>query len=284
MANADGTVNAEVPEGSAPGSLLRLEHHDNGVAVITLDNGKVNPLSVELLGQIHAAAKQVQADGARVVVLTGNSRAFAAGADISQFTERGGEAPFALADGPRVTEIGGAFLDALNAIAALDCPTIAAISGVALGGGCELAMACDFRVAAAGAKFGQPEILLGIIPGGGGTQRLARLVGPARAKDLVFTGRMIGAAEASTIGLVDRVATEDQDALELALAWAAELAAGPRSALALAKKAVDGGLETTLEEGLQLEQRLFVESFTTTDATIGVESFMASGPGKAKFD
>ncbi len=274
MANADETENA----------LLQFELREDAVAVITLDNGKVNPLSTELLAQIEAAAKKAGSAGARAVVITGNQRAFAAGADISQFTQRGGEAPFALAESDEVTRIGAAFLYALNAVAALDCPTIAAVSGVALGGGCELAMACDFRVAGPGAKFGQPEILLGIIPGGGGTQRLARLVGPARAKDLVFTGRMVDAAEAHSIGLVDRVTTEGEDPLAQALAWAAELAAGPRAALALAKKAIDRGLETTLEEGLLAEQRLFVESFTTSDAAVGVESFMAHGPGKAKFD
>ncbi|HTO01395.1 MAG TPA: enoyl-CoA hydratase/isomerase family protein [Microthrixaceae bacterium] len=271
-------------EGPATDKLLNLELRSDGVAVITLDNGKVNPLSVELLTQIQAAATECSTNGARAVVLAGNDRAFAAGADISQFTERGGEAPFAIADGERITSIGGAFLSALNAVASLRCPTIAAISGVALGGGCELAMACDFRVAGPRAKFGQPEILLGIIPGGGGTQRLARLVGPSRAKDLVFTGRMIGADEAFSIGLADRVTSEDSDALSVALEWAAQLAVGPRSALALAKEAIDGGLESTLQAGLELEQRLFVESFTTRDATVGVESFLANGPGKAKFD
>ncbi|MGB6058283.1 MAG: enoyl-CoA hydratase/isomerase family protein [Microthrixaceae bacterium] len=278
MATAD-----ENPSQNASEPLLKVDVSDSGVAVITLDNGKVNPLSVELLAQIRAAAQHVSSSGARAVVVTGNSRAFAAGADITQFTERGGAAPFAIADTGRITEIGSAFLSALNAVAEIPCPTIAAVSGVALGGGCELAMACDFRVAGQRAKFGQPEILLGIIPGGGGTQRLARLVGPARAKDLVFTGRMIDAAEASAIGLVDRVAGEDEDALQVAVAWATDLAAGPRAALALAKSAIDGGLETSLESGLELEQRLFVESFTTPDATVGVESFLANGPGKADF-
>lgn len=278
MATAD-----ENPSLNASEPLLKVDASESGVAVITLNNGKVNPLSVELLAQIQAAAQQVSSSGARAVVVTGNPRAFAAGADITQFTERGGEAPFAIADTGRITEIGSAFLSALNAVAEIPCPTIAAVSGVALGGGCELAMACDFRVAGQRAKFGQPEILLGIIPGGGGTQRLARLVGPARAKDLIFTGRMIDAGEASAIGLVDRLAGEDEDALEVAVAWATELAAGPRAALALAKSAIDGGLETTLENGLKFEQRLFVESFTTPDATVGVESFLANGPGKADF-
>jgi enoyl-CoA hydratase/carnithine racemase len=155
------------------------------------------------------------------------------------------------------------------------------VNGVALGGGCELALACDLRVASAGARFGQPEILLGIIPGGGGTQRLARLVGPARAKDLIFTGRAIDAAEAAAIGLVDRVV--DGDAVDAALELAAQLAAGPQAALALAKRAIDEGLEGTLAEGLELEQRCFVDSFGTEDAAVGVESFLEHGPGRATF-
>jgi enoyl-CoA hydratase len=207
---------------------------------------------------------------------------FAAGADITEFAERGGEAPFALSGPARVGEIGGAFLRALEAVAALPCPTIAAVNGFALGGGCELALACDFRVASASARFGQPEILLGIIPGGGGTQRLARLVGPARAKDLVFSGRMVDAAEALAMGLVDEVA--EGDAVEAALSRAVRFARGPREATALAKQAIDGGLDGSLADGLRLEQRLFVDSFGTADARVGVESFLEHGPGKARFE
>jgi enoyl-CoA hydratase len=204
------------------------------------------------------------------VVVTGSDRMFAAGADIDEF---GGPA--------EATAVGGAFLRALDAVAAIPRPTIAAVNGFALGGGCELALACDLRVAAASARLGQPEVLLGIIPGGGGTQRLARLVGPARAKDLIFSGRQVAAAEALAIGLVDRVV--DGDALEAALAWAAELAAGPPVALGLAKRAVDRGLDITLDGGLDLEQQLFAEVFATEDARTGVESFKAQGPGKATF-
>ena len=180
-----------------------------------------------------------------------------------------------------MAEIGGSFLRALNAVAALPCPTIAAVNGVALGGGCELALACDFRVASASARFGQPEILLGIIPGGGGTQRLARLVGPARAKDLVFSGRMVDVTEAAAIGLVDSVV--DGDARDAALELAVRYAHGPREATALAKRAIDEGLDGSLEDGLVLEQRLFVSSFGMDDATVGVSSFLEHGPGKAEF-
>lgn len=263
--------------------LVSLERRDDGVAVITLSNGKVNALCVELLDQLRAIAAELTEHTPRAVVVTGGPKLFAAGADISQFTQSGADEPFAIAAPERVGEIGAAFLGALNAVAAIPCPTIAAVSGVALGGGCELALACDFRVAGTSSRFGQPEILLGIIPGGGGTQRLARLVGAARAKDLVFSGRTVAADEALTIGLVDRV-VEPDEVFEAALAWAATFAAGPRHALALAKAAIDEGLEQTLEQGLLTEQRRFVQSFTTPDAAVGVRSFLAEGPGKAVFD
>jgi enoyl-CoA hydratase/carnithine racemase len=263
--------------------LVSLERRDDGVAVITLSNGKVNALCVELLDQLRVIAAELTEHTPRAVVVTGGPKLFAAGADISQFTQSGADEPFAIAAPERVGEIGAAFLGALNAVAAIPCPTIAAVSGVALGGGCELALACDFRVAGTSSRFGQPEILLGIIPGGGGTQRLARLVGAARAKDLVFSGRTVAADEALTIGLVDRV-VEPDEVFEAALAWAATFAAGPRHALALAKAAIDEGLEQTLEQGLLTEQRRFVQSFTTPDAAVGVRSFLAEGPGKAVFD
>jgi enoyl-CoA hydratase len=264
-----------------PAPLVRHDRTEDGVDVVTLQHGKVNALSVELLSELRAVVRTLAEDGARAVVVSGGPKVFAAGADITQFAERGGEEPFAIASSDRVTEIGAGFLHALNDLAALDCPTIAAIDGVALGGGCELALACDVRVASERARFGQPEILLGIIPGGGGTQRLARLVGPARAKDLVMTGRTIDAHEALAIGLVDAIAPGP--ALDLALERAAAFARGPRAALALAKRAVDEGLEGSLADGLLLEQRLFVDAFGTDDAAVGVRSFLRDGPGKADF-
>jgi enoyl-CoA hydratase len=205
------------------------------------------------------------------VVVWGGERIFAAGADISEF------------GGPdEAREIGGAFRAALDGIAAIPRAVIAAVTGYALGGGCELALACDFRVAADNAKFGQPEILLGIVPGGGGTQRLPRLVGPARAKDIIFTGRQVAADEALHIGLVDRVVP----AVEVfghALDWAAQLARGPVIAHGLAKAAIDGGLSRALPDGLTLEQDLFADVFKTEDAQSGVASFLEHGPGKATF-
>jgi enoyl-CoA hydratase len=178
--------------------------------------------------------------------------------------------------------IGAAFHRAFDALAALPRVTIAAVAGFALGGGCELALACDLRIAAENARFGQPEILLGIIPGGGGTQRLARLVGPARAKDLILSGRQLRAAEALAIGLVDEVVPTGE-VLDRALTRAAGFGAGPHLAQALALRAIDEGLDRSLADGLALEQELFTEVFRTEDARTGIASFFEHGPGKARF-
>jgi enoyl-CoA hydratase/carnithine racemase len=252
-------------------TLVHTERRSDGVAVVRLDNPKVNALSSALLGQLADAAVDLTADPPGAVVVTGGDRLFAAGADISEF--RGPD---------EARTIGAAFVRALDAVAAIPRCVIAAVSGFALGGGCELALACDLRIASERAKFGQPEILLGIIPGGGGTQRLARLVGPSRAKDLILTGRQVGADEALRIGLVDEVVAPD--ALnDRALALAAELASGAVVAQGLAKQAIDRGLQGTLEDGLAVEQDLFAEVFATEDARIGVASFLEHGPGKAQF-
>jgi enoyl-CoA hydratase/carnithine racemase len=251
--------------------LVHLERRDDGVAVLTLANPKVNALSSALLHQLRDAARSLTEDPPRAVLVTGGPKVFAAGADISEF------------GGPdEARTVGTAFLEALEAVAAIPRPTIAAVGGYALGGGCELALACDLRLASERARFGQPEILLGIIPGGGGTQRLARLVGPSRAKDLIYSGRQVGAEEALRIGLVDRVVPTDDFEAE-ALAWAAELAAGPSAVAGLAKQAIDRGLDMDLADGLRLEQDLFVESFRTDDSQVGVASFREHGPGKATF-
>ncbi|HET6950807.1 MAG TPA: enoyl-CoA hydratase-related protein [Acidimicrobiales bacterium] len=251
--------------------LVQTERRADGVAVVRLDNPKVNALSSALLGQLETVARGFVDDPPGAVVVTGGDRLFAAGADISEF------------GGPdEARQVGGAFVRALDAVAAIPRAVIAAVSGFALGGGCELALACDLRIASSRAKFGQPEILLGIIPGGGGTQRLARLVGPSRAKELILTGRQVGADEALRIGLVDEVVAPDE-LHDRALALAAELARGAVVAQGLAKRAIDGGLEGSLAAGIALEQELFAEVFTTEDARIGVASFLADGPGKADF-
>jgi enoyl-CoA hydratase/carnithine racemase len=249
--------------------LVHVDRGDDGVAVVRLDNGKVNALSTALLEELARVAAGLTVDPPGAVVVTGSDRMFAAGADIGEF---GGTEEAAV--------VGAHFRGALDAVAAIPRATIAAVSGFALGGGCELALACDFRVCGRSARFGQPEILLGIIPGGGGTQRLARLVGPARAKDLILTGRQVDADEALRIGLVDRVV---DDPLAEALSWAGELARGAVAAQALAKEAIDLGLSGSLIDGLDLERELFVDVFRTDDARIGVESFKEHGPGKATF-
>jgi len=251
--------------------LVAVERGEDGVALVQLQNGKVNSLSSELLRQLRAVADDLTADPPGAVVVAGSERIFAAGADISEF------------GGPEEGRaIGTLFREALDAVAAIPRMVIAAVSGPALGGGCELALACDLRIAGENARLGQPEILLGIIPGGGGTQRLARLVGPARAKDMILSGRQVRAEEALRIGLVDEVVPNDE-LLDRARARAAELAKGARAAQAMAKRAIDEGLDMGLAEGLALEQDLFEAVFTTDDAVIGVQSFLEDGPGKATF-
>ena len=250
---------------------VRIERGDDGVATLRLDRPKVNAMSLELLVALREAADGLIADPPGAVVVTGGERVFAAGAEISEF------------GGPEeARRIGAAFRDALGAVAAIPRFTIAAITGVALGGGCELALACDWRVCADNARLGQPEILLGIIPGGGGTQRLPRLIGAARAKEIILTGRQVRAEEALRIGLVDEVVPA-ADVHARAHDKALELATGAVAAQGLAKQAVDEGIETTLAWGLDREQALFEQVFTTEDSQVGVRSFLEQGPGKATF-
>jgi enoyl-CoA hydratase/carnithine racemase len=251
--------------------LVLLERRDDGVAVITLNNPKVNALSQEVLAALHDVVADLMADLPGAVVITGGERIFAAGADISQF---GGAA--------EADRIGRGFHRSLDAVAALPRFTIAAVSGYALGGGCELALACDYRIAGDRAVFGQPEVLLGIIPGGGGTQRLPRVVGASRAKEMMITGRQVRADEALRIGLADEVVESAQLHVR-ALELAGEVSRGATIAQALIKKAVDQGLSSPLHDGLVLERRLFTESFHSDDSRIGVQSFLEHGPGKADF-
>lgn len=250
---------------------MEIEIDDFGVATLRLNRPKMNALSAELLTQLKEAVTELAADPPRAVVVWGGERIFAAGAEISEF------------GGPEEAKrIGGLFHGALNALAELPRVTIAAVNGYALGGGCELALACDLRVAADNAKFGQPEILLGIIPGGGGTQRLPRLIGSSRAKDLILSGRQVGAEEALSIGLVNRV-VPGPEVYSHALEWAREFARGPATVQGLAKVVLDKGLDLSIADGLQGELRAFEEAFTTEDSAIGVKSFFENGPGKAQF-
>lgn len=255
-------------------ALVTLERRDDGVAVVRLDRPSLNAMSSALLGQLADVAGRLGADPPGAVVVWGGERVFAAGADIAEMADQADQG-----SGPA---IGARFREALDAVAAVPRATVAAITGYALGGGCELALACDLRVASERARLGFPEVLLGIIPGGGGTQRLARLVGPARAKDLILNGRQVRADEALAMGLVDRVVPHD-DVFSTALALAGALAAGATVAHGLAKKAIDAGLGLTLAEGLDLEQELFAEVLGTDDAAIGVRSFLENGPGQARF-
>jgi enoyl-CoA hydratase/carnithine racemase len=171
---------------------------------------------------------------------------------------------------------------AFTAVARIGKPVVAAVTGYALGGGLELALCADFRVAGAGARLGQPEILLGIIPGAGGTQRLPRLIGPARAKDIVYTGRFVGAAEAREMGLVDKV-VPDAEVYRAACQLVGRYATGPAVALRAAKQAIDAGLEADLDTGLEIERLHFASLFATEDQRTGMRSFVENGPGKATF-
>lgn len=252
---------------------VRLEIAD-GIGTIRLDRPPMNALNEQVQEELRAAAHEatVRAD-VRAVVVYGGAKVFAAGADVKEM------ATMSYAD---MALRSGALQSAFTAVADIPKPVVAAITGYALGGGCELALCADIRVCADNAKLGQPEILLGIIPGAGGTQRLARLVGPARAKDLVFTGRFVETQEALRIGLVDRVVAADQ-VYEAARTWAAQFVGGPAYALRAAKQAIDRGLETDLATGLEIERVQFAALFATEDQTIGMTSFVERGPGKATF-
>jgi enoyl-CoA hydratase/carnithine racemase len=256
------------------GELVLVET-DQAVATIRLNRPPMNALSAGLQADLSAAVGQVAADDAiRAVVLYGGAKLFAAGADIKEMSE---------ASYAQMTTTSSRLQAALNAVAALSKPVIAAVTGYALGGGLELALCADFRVLGESAKVGQPEILLGLIPGAGGTQRLPRLIGPAKAKDLIFTGRFVGAAEALAIGLADKVVADDQ-VYEAACELAARFATGPALALAAAKQAIDVGLDTDLSTGLEYERVSFAGMFATEDARDGMRSFLENGPGKATFN
>jgi enoyl-CoA hydratase/carnithine racemase len=255
-------------------SELVIVETEQAVATIRLNRPPMNALNSALQADLATAAAQVCADdGVRAVVLYGGEKLFAAGADIKEMAD---------ASYAQMTRTSGRLQGALNAVAAIGKPVIAAITGYALGGGLELALCADFRVLGESAKVGQPEILLGLIPGAGGTQRLPRLIGPAKAKDLIFTGRFIGAAEALAIGLADKVVPDDQ-VYQVALEMAARYASGPAIAIAAAKQAVDASLDTDLATGLEFERVSFAALFATDDARTGMRSFLENGPGKATF-
>ncbi|GAA3679700.1 enoyl-CoA hydratase-related protein [Nocardioides ginsengisoli] len=254
--------------------FVRLEVAD-GVGTIRLDRPKMNAISLQVQVELRAAAAEAtERDDVRAVVVWGGEKVFAAGNDVKEMST------MSYTDMVDKVE---AVQGAVTAIARIPKPVVAAVNGYALGGGCELAMAADVRFAAENAVLGQPEVLLGIIPGAGGTQRLPRLVGPAKAKDLLFTGRFVKADEALAIGLVDRVVPA-ADVYDEAVAWARQFAHAAPYALRAIKESVDRGLEADLETGLQIERQHFAAVFATEDSTAGMQSFIENGPGKATFE
>jgi enoyl-CoA hydratase len=253
---------------------VRLEVTD-GVGTLRLDRPPMNALNVAVQEEIRSAAAEAsERDDVRAVVLYGGEKLFAAGADVKEMAE------MSYTDMVRRS---GDLQSAFTAVARIPKPVVAAVTGYALGGGCELALCADVRFAADNAKLGQPEILLGVIPGAGGTQRLPRLVGPANAKDLIFTGRFVAADEALAIGLVDKVVPAEQ-VYDAAVEWATRFVHGPAFALRAAKDSVDRGLEVDLVSGLEIERQQFAGLFATNDRTAGMASFVAHGPGKATFE
>lgn len=247
---------------------------DGDIATIRLNRPPMNALNAQVQSEIWKAAQEVTENSAiGATVVYGGEKVFAAGADIAEMSS------MTYAQMAQASQV---LRSAFTAVARIPHPTIAAITGYALGGGLELAMCCDFRLAGDNAKVGQPEIALGIIPGAGGTQRLPRLVGPARAKEMVFSGRFVDAGEAHEMGLIDRVVAPD-DVYSAAVEWARALARGPRVAMRAAKAAIDFGIEVDLETGLEIERAHFAGLFGTDDQRIGMESFLENGPGKAEF-
>ncbi len=254
---------------------VRLEiDKDTGVGTIRLDRPPMNAIDAELVTALEAVAREVTLnDDVRAVVIYGGEKIFAAGADIKEMVQR---SPLEMMN--RMGALQGVF----SQVEDIPKVTVAAITGYALGGGCELAMCADFRIMAENARIGQPEILLGIIPGAGGTQRLPRLVGPARAKDIIFSGRFVKADEALRIGLVDAVVAADE-VYAKALETAAGYAKGPLVALRAAKVAINRGSVKDIVTGLAVEREVFVALFSTEDQKIGMRSFIEQGPGKAEF-
>jgi enoyl-CoA hydratase/carnithine racemase len=247
------------------GELVRLEKAD-GIGTIRLDRPPMNALNVQVQDEIQQAATEATDDASiRAVIVYGGEKVFAAGADIKQMLD------MTYTD---MSARAAALTRALGSVARIPKPVVAAIAGYALGGGCEIALACDWRIAAADAKLGQPEISLGIIPGAGGTQRLPRLVGPARAKDLIMSGRLVGAEEALAMGLIDRIVPAGESVYEAAVAMVQPYVTGPAQALRAAKLAIDGGLELDLDRGLDWESQLFTGLFATDDRREGMAAFV----------
>jgi enoyl-CoA hydratase len=255
------------------GEFVRLEVED-GVGTIRLDRPPMNAIDDQLTRDLEAAAAEAGGrDDVGAVVIWGGEKIFAAGADVKMMLPM---SPLEVK--PMIATLQEVF----NQVEEIPKVTIAAINGYALGGGCELAMCADFRFAGEDARIGQPEIQLGIIPGAGGTQRLPRLIGPARAKDLIYSGRHLKAEEAKQIGLVDQVYAAEE-VYPKAVEAARRYANGPLAALRAAKIAVNWGARGDFRAGIVLERELFADLFSTEDQKSGMQLFLDQGPGKAKF-
>lgn len=253
--------------------FVNLEVSD-GIGTIRLDRPPMNALNRQVQEEIRAAARQATVSAeVKAVIVYGGEKVFAAGADIKEMAEL---------TAAEMADIVADLQSALGSLSTIPKPVVAAVTGYALGGGLEVALGADRRIVGDNAKLGVPEVLLGVIPGGGGTQRLARLIGPSRAKDMVFTGRFVGAEEALRIGLVDEVVAPDE-VYNAARAWASQFTEGASRALAAAKASIDQGLDVDLTTGLRIEAQQFAALFATDDRTVGMESFISRGPGKAKF-
>lgn len=245
-----------------------------GIGVIRLSRPPLNVIDQQMQDELCSAALELDAATDIAAVVLHGGHIFAAGVDVKEMAKLS------------ATELAGrpeGLQPAFNALAAISKPFIAAVAGYALGGGCELALCADVRFSAENAIWGQPEITLGIMPGGGGTQRLPRLIGPARAKDMILTGRRVDAHEALRIGLADRV-VPDTELLNEAMAWASQFVGGPAKALAAAKRAVNEGCSMDLDSAMALERELLVPLFETNDRKAAMAHFVEKTPGTVKFE
>ncbi|NLY10048.1 MAG: hypothetical protein GXZ11_09230 [Tissierellia bacterium] len=247
--------------------LLKVE---NGIGILSVNRPKVlNALDSQVLKEISMAMDEIaQDDSIRVLVITGEGKSFVAGADIEEMSVLNA------VEGAVFGEVG---MTAMRKVELLPKPVIAAVNGFALGGGCELALACDIRIASSKAKFGQPEVGLGITPGFSGTQRLPRVVGAAKAKELIFTGEIIDAKKALEIGLVNDV-VEPEELMDKVLELAGKIAKNSKSAVSMAKEAINRGIETDIETGINIEKNLFGLCFSTADQKEGMKAFLEKRP------
>lgn len=246
------------------GKTVRYEI-DNEIALLTLDNPPVNAFTQEMIDDISVVFQELKTQKLRVLILTGAGRAFQAGADINMFLDLKTEE-----DGYNVAKMSQ---EMINKAADMDCPVIAAVNGLALGGGTELSLACDIRIASSTAVFGLTEVVYGVLPGGGGTQRLPRLIGPGRAKMLILSGKIIDANEAFTFGLVDSVVEPGQLMPEV-MKLAKQIAEKSPAAVKWAKKAINDGLDVPLADGLIIEREYLGKLVAVGDQIEGATAFL----------